>query len=45
VLRFWNHDVLSNLDGVLTAVLEILHNRNRARTLKSSKNGTSEIAR
>ena len=24
VLRFWNHDVLSNIEGVLTVILEAL---------------------
>jgi very-short-patch-repair endonuclease len=28
VLRFWNNDVLSNLEGVLTYVLDVLLNRN-----------------
>jgi len=27
VLRFWNNDVLKNLEGVLTLVLESLHQR------------------
>jgi very-short-patch-repair endonuclease len=27
VLRFWNNDVLSNLEGVLTSALDALHNR------------------
>ena len=27
VLRFWNNDVLSNLEGVLTYVLDVLRNR------------------
>ncbi len=27
VLRFWNNDVLSNLEGVLTALLDLLHKR------------------
>jgi len=29
VLRFWNNDVLRNLDGVLTALLVALNNRTR----------------
>jgi very-short-patch-repair endonuclease len=27
VLRYWNNDVLQNLEGVLTALLETLHSR------------------
>ena len=27
VLRFWNHDVLLNLEGVLTVILETLRER------------------
>jgi very-short-patch-repair endonuclease len=27
VLRFWNNDVLSNLEGVLTSVLDVLRQR------------------
>jgi very-short-patch-repair endonuclease len=27
VVRFWNNDVLRNLDGVLTLLLETLHGR------------------
>jgi very-short-patch-repair endonuclease len=30
VLRFWNHEVLRNLEGVLTSLLEALHKRARA---------------
>jgi very-short-patch-repair endonuclease len=30
VLRFWNNDVLSNLDGVLTSLLDALEKRSRA---------------
>jgi very-short-patch-repair endonuclease len=30
VLRFWNNDVLSNLDGVLLSLLETLHSTRRA---------------
>ncbi|MGH6767827.1 MAG: endonuclease domain-containing protein, partial [Xanthobacteraceae bacterium] len=29
VLRFWNNEVLRNLEGVLTSLLETLHNRAR----------------
>src|SRR5271166_1375595 len=29
VLRFWNNDVLSNREGVLTAILEALHSRRK----------------
>jgi very-short-patch-repair endonuclease len=29
VLRFWNNDVLSNREGVLTAILEALHGRRK----------------
>jgi len=36
-LRFWNNDVLQNFDGVLTAVLDTLHQRNPSpgRSLRS----------
>jgi very-short-patch-repair endonuclease len=30
VLRFWNNDVLSNLEGVLLSLLETLHSKRRA---------------
>jgi very-short-patch-repair endonuclease len=30
VRRFWNNDVLSNLDGVLISLLETLHSERRA---------------
>ncbi len=26
VLRFWNHDVLTNMDGVLATIAEAIHN-------------------
>jgi very-short-patch-repair endonuclease len=29
VLRFWNNDVLSNREGVLTSILEALHSRRK----------------
>jgi very-short-patch-repair endonuclease len=29
VQRFWNNDVLTNIEGVLTVLLELLHKRTR----------------
>ena len=33
VVRFWNHDVLNNLDGVLVVVLAALVGREKKKTL------------
>jgi len=32
VLRFWNHDILGNPDGVATAIAEALHDRHPSPT-------------
>jgi very-short-patch-repair endonuclease len=37
VLRFWNNDVLSNLDGVLTSLLDALEKRGRAPNFEAGR--------
>jgi very-short-patch-repair endonuclease len=47
VLRFWNHDVRENIEGVLSVVCEVLESRKapHPRPLPTASGGRGEVAR